>query len=74
MKKNKQIAGSNTRDPRALSRRDFLGRTALIAAGLAVGPSLWAASSDQPKEINKMKTTKTRKFKSLGIGIWVHEY
>ena len=56
MKTNKQASGSNTRDPRALSRRDFLGRTALIGAGLAVGPSLWAASSDQPKEINKMKT------------------
>jgi aryl-alcohol dehydrogenase-like predicted oxidoreductase len=56
MKTNKQPSGSNTRDRRALSRRDFLGKTALIGAGLAVGPSLWAASSDQPKEINKMKT------------------
>ena len=56
MKTNKQASGSNTRDRRALSRRDFLGKTALIGAGLAVGPSLWAASSDQPKESNKMKT------------------
>jgi aryl-alcohol dehydrogenase-like predicted oxidoreductase len=56
MKTNKQPSGSNTRDRRALSRRDFLGKTALIGAGLAVGPSLWAASSDQPKESNKMKT------------------
>ena len=57
MKTNKQASGSNTRDPRALSRRDFLANTALIGAGLAVGP-LWAASSDQPKDINKMKTRK----------------
>ena len=56
MKTNKRASGSNTRDRRALSRRDFLGKTALIGAGLAVGPSLWAASSDQPKESNKMKT------------------
>jgi Aldo/keto reductase family len=70
MKKNKQIAGSNTRDPRALSRRDFLGKTALIGAGLAVGPSLWAASSDQPKEINKMKTRRLGNLEvsELGFG------
>jgi aryl-alcohol dehydrogenase-like predicted oxidoreductase len=58
MKTNKQASGSNTRDPRALSRRDFLASTALMGAGLAVGPWSWAASSDQPKEINKMKTRK----------------
>lgn len=34
----------------ALSRRDFLANTALIAAALAVGPS--CTSSDQRKEIN----------------------
>jgi aryl-alcohol dehydrogenase-like predicted oxidoreductase len=70
MKTNKQIAGSNTRDRRALSRRDFLGKTALIGAGLAVGPSLWAASSDQPKEINKMKTRRLGNLEvsELGFG------
>ena len=40
MKKNKQTTGSNTQDRRALSRRDFLANTALIGAGLAVGPLL----------------------------------
>ena len=70
MKTNKQASGSNTRDPRALSRRDFLGRTALIGAGLAVGPSLWAASSDQPKESNKMKTRRLGNLEvsELGFG------
>jgi aryl-alcohol dehydrogenase-like predicted oxidoreductase len=70
MKTNKQPSGSNTRDRRALSRRDFLGKTALIGAGLAVGPSLWAASSDQPKEINKMKTRRLGNLEvsELGFG------
>ncbi len=70
MKTNKQASGSNTRDRRALSRRDFLGKTALVGAGLAVGPSLWAASSDQPKEINKMKTRKLGNLEvsELGFG------
>ena len=70
MKTNKQASGSNTRDPRALSRRDFLGRTALIGAGLAVGPSLWAASSDLRKEANKMKTRRlgTLEVSELGFG------
>lgn len=44
--------------PRALTRRDFLANTALIGAGLAVGPLSWAASSNEPKGINKMKTRK----------------
>ena len=74
MEKNKQATGSNTQDRRALSRRDFLANTALIGAGLAVGPLSWAASSDQPKEINKNENTKTRKIRSLGNRSWVHEY
>ena len=70
MKTNKQPSGSNTRDRRALSRRDFLGKTALIGAGLAVGPSLWAASSDLRKEANKMKTRRlgTLEVSELGFG------
>jgi aryl-alcohol dehydrogenase-like predicted oxidoreductase len=70
MRTNKQASGPNARDPRALSRRDFLGHTALIGAGLAVGPLSWAASSDQPKEINKMKTRKlgTLEVSELGFG------
>src|SRR5688572_13894373 len=60
MDKNKQATGSNTQHRRALSRRHFLANTALIVAGLAVGPS--CASSNQPKEINN------RSDKGLGIG------
>jgi aryl-alcohol dehydrogenase-like predicted oxidoreductase len=70
MKANKQASGSNTQDPRALSRRDFLAKTAVIGAGLAVGPLSWAASSDQPKAINKMKTRQlgTLEVSELGAG------
>jgi aryl-alcohol dehydrogenase-like predicted oxidoreductase len=70
MRTNKQASGSNTRDPRALSRRDFLASTALIGAGLAVGPLSWATSSDQPKDINTMKTRKlgTLEVSELGAG------
>jgi aryl-alcohol dehydrogenase-like predicted oxidoreductase len=72
--------GSNTQDSRALSRRDFLANTALIGAGLALGSLSWAASSDQPKEINnrsdkglrkgvsKMKTRKLGKLEVSEIG------
>ena len=68
MKKNKQATGSNRAEPRSLSRRDFLTNTALIGAGLAVGPMSWAASSDQSKEINKMKTRKLGKLEVSEIG------
>ncbi len=76
MEKNKQTTGSNTQDRRALSRRDFLAGAALIGAGLAVGPLLGAASSDQPKEINngsdkglrkKKNKMKTRKLGKLEV-------
>ena len=45
MDNNKQALGSNTDHRRAFSRRDFLANTALIGAGLAVGPLSWAAPS-----------------------------
>ena len=54
--------------PRALSRRDFLASTALIGAGLAVGPLSLAASSAQPKEINKMKTRKLGQLEVSELG------
>src|SRR6266702_4111206 len=47
MKKNRQPDESNTRHGRAIGRRDFLTNAALLGAGLAIGPSAWAASSDQ---------------------------
>src|SRR6266446_650104 len=59
---------SNTRDRRAVSRRDFLANTAVLGAGLAAGPSLWAASSDQPKAINKMKTRKLGQLEVSELG------
>ena len=64
MEKHKQATGSNTQDRRALSRRDFVAHTALIGAGLAVGPLSWAASSDQPQ----MKTRKLGKLEVSEIG------
>jgi len=68
MDNNKQATGSNTQHRRALSRRDFLASTALIGAGLAVGPLSWSASSDQPKEINKMKTRKLGQLRASELG------
>ena len=69
MKTNKQATGSNSQD-RALSRRGFLAKTVLIGAGFAFGPSLWASSADQPKEINRMKTRKLGRLdvSELGAG------
>jgi aryl-alcohol dehydrogenase-like predicted oxidoreductase len=79
MKKNKHITGSNTPYRQALSRRDFLAGAALIGAGLAVGPLLGAASSEEiksgsdkglRKEKNKMKTRKlgTMEVSEMGSG------
>src|SRR5436309_2553267 len=48
---------------RALSRRDFLANAAVVGAGLAVGPLSWAASSDQPKEINNRSGNALRRGK-----------
>ena len=68
MRENKQATGSNTRDCRALSRRNFLANAALLGAGFAAGPSLWAASSDQPKAINKMKARKLGQLEVSELG------
>ena len=74
MDRKKQAIGSTTQRHRALSRREFLGTTALVGAVLAVGPSSWAASSDQPKDIDterrKMKTRKlgTLEVSAMGAG------
>ena len=45
MEKRQPAIGSNSQDRQVLSRRGFLGRSALVGAGLAVGSSLWNASS-----------------------------
>lgn len=80
MEMNNQATGSNAQDRRALSRRDFLAKTAMLGVGLAVGPLLLAACSDQPQEIantsnkgldsgnNKMKTRKLGKLEVSEIG------
>src|SRR6266566_4262400 len=68
MRENKQATGSNARDRRGLSRRDFLANTAFLGVGLAAGPSLWAVSSDQPKAINKMKTRKLGQLEVSELG------
>jgi aryl-alcohol dehydrogenase-like predicted oxidoreductase len=78
MQKIKPVTGSNTTDPRALGRREFLANTAVIAAGLAIVS--WCASSEQPKEIannsnngldsgrNEMKRRKLGKLEVSEIG------
>jgi aryl-alcohol dehydrogenase-like predicted oxidoreductase len=77
MEKNKQATGSNAQDRRALSRRDFLANAALIGAGLAVGPLLGTASSEEinnwngkglRKGKNKMKTRKLGKLEVSEMG------
>jgi aryl-alcohol dehydrogenase-like predicted oxidoreductase len=55
-------------DRRVLSRRDFLANATLLGAGLAAGPSLWAALSAQPKAINKMKTRKLGQLEVSELG------
>jgi aryl-alcohol dehydrogenase-like predicted oxidoreductase len=72
MEKNNQATESNAQDRRALSRRDFLAKSALLGAGLAVGPLLLAACSEQPKEIantsNKGLDSGTNKMKTRRLG------
>ena len=43
MPKRERLTASNTRGPSGLSRRDVLANTALLGAGVAIGP-LWLAS------------------------------
>lgn len=72
MEKNNQATESNAQDRPVLSRRDFLAKSALIGAGLAVGPLLLAACSEQPKEIantsNKGLDSGTNKMKTRRLG------
>src|ERR1700674_5255728 len=73
MKRNRRPDGSNTRDGGAIRRRDFLANAALVGAGLAIGPSVWAASSDQPEARSDKglrrggHKMKTRKLGSLEV-------
>lgn len=74
MKKKKQTTQLNA-EVQGISRRDFVTKTALIGASLAVGKFSWAASSNQSNEISnkgksKMKTRKLGKLvvSELGAG------
>jgi aryl-alcohol dehydrogenase-like predicted oxidoreductase len=58
----------NNHNALQLSRRDFVANTAVIAAGLAVGPILCAAGSDQLNEDNKMEKRRLGKLKVSEIG------
>lgn len=80
MKNNKQETKTNIEDNRVISRRDFLAKTTVFAAGLAVVSS--CASAEQTKEIsnesnkglqkadNRMKTRKlgTLEVSEIGAG------
>ena len=47
MKKRRRTDGSNAQDGGAFSRRDFVVRTGLAGAGVAIGSLLWSACSDR---------------------------
>jgi aryl-alcohol dehydrogenase-like predicted oxidoreductase len=80
MKKNKQATVLHTHGRPALGRRDFLAHTALIGAGLALGPLACATASEQSKGINsgsdkglrsgesKMKTRKLGRLEVSELG------
>jgi aryl-alcohol dehydrogenase-like predicted oxidoreductase len=77
MEKNRRTTESNTQDSRALTRRDFLVNSALVGAGLAVGPLLGVAASGEiknrsgkglRKENNKIKKRKLGKLEVSAIG------
>src|SRR6266545_6245983 len=67
MKKNRQAAGSSSRDGRAVGRRDFLANAALVGAGLAIGPPAWAASSEPKARSDDRRRRETRKLGSLEV-------
>jgi aryl-alcohol dehydrogenase-like predicted oxidoreductase len=72
MKKNRQPDGSITREGGAIGRRDFLANAALVGAGLVIGSSAWAASSEKPegssnKGLRGGGKMKTRKLGSLEV-------
>ncbi len=68
VKKNTQAAGSSTRDGRAIGRRDFLANAALVGAGLAIGPSAWAASSEPKARSDDTRRREGQKMKTRKLG------
>jgi aryl-alcohol dehydrogenase-like predicted oxidoreductase len=65
MRKREPGSGSNIQ---TLTRRDFLSNTALIGAGLAVGPLSWATSADPTEESAKGVRRETNKIKTRKLG------
>ena len=80
MDKQKQTTELKASDLRDFGRRNFVMRTALVGAGMVVGPLSWAASSDRAKDPrsdkgprggkNKMKTRRlgTLEVSEMGAG------
>ncbi len=68
MKKNGQAAGASSRDSRAIGRRDFLANAALVGAGLAIGPSAWAASSEPKARSDDRRRREGQKMKTRKLG------
>lgn len=72
MSKRELVTASSTEDSEALTRRAFMVKAGLIGAGLAVGPLLGAACSNQPREVDKRsgnaldKGTSQMKVRHLG--------
>jgi len=74
MEKNNQTTGSIAQESQGLSRREFLTTTALVGAGLAIGPLLGVVSSEEINNQsgkggkNKMKTRKLGKLEVSEMG------
>lgn len=66
--KNKQATGSSTQNRGTLSRRAFLANTALIGAGLAIGPWL-GCNKGLSRGENTMNTRKLGKLEVSEIGL-----
>lgn len=65
MNRTKQTTGSNTEESRDITRRDFLSKTALVGAGLALAPVAWA--NDATRLFNGESNMKTRKLGKLAV-------
>lgn len=76
MENNKQVHEPSRKGQRDMSRRDFVTKTGLVGAGLALGPLLLAACTDRSQKMNnrngdslskKDSKMKTRKLGTLEV-------
>jgi aryl-alcohol dehydrogenase-like predicted oxidoreductase len=67
MEKNLPSPEGPTGTGRGLSRRDFMTKSALLGASLAIAPALLAACSEQPENVNPSSDMNTRKLGSLEV-------